>query len=112
MNSNSLLKGTLSPIILKLLAEQGQMYGYQLIQSIRERSGGHLHIKEGALYPALHKLEQQGFLEVEHRQVSGRVRKYYRLGAKGRRATEDKLSELKTFVTAVQSILEPKTKLS
>ncbi len=62
MKDNSLLRGTLSTLILKLLADNGQMYGYEIIRKIKEASAEQMQITEGALYPALHKLEQSGLL--------------------------------------------------
>ncbi len=85
------------------------MYGYEIIQKIKEASADQMKITEGALYPALHKLEQNGLLMAEHRPVSGRVRKYYSLSAKGKSATEDKLAQLKEFLSSVQMIITPKT---
>lgn len=108
MKDNSLLKGTLSTLVLKLLADNGQMYGYEIIQKIREASDDQMKITEGALYPALHKLEQNGLLVAEHRPVSGRVRKYYSLSAKGKVATEDKLQQLQDFLRSVQMVIQPK----
>lgn len=108
MKDNSLLKGALSTLILKLLADNGQMYGYEIIRKIKEASDDQMKITEGALYPALHKLEANGLLQVEHRPVSGRVRKYYRLSAKGKLAAGDKLKQLQDFLNSVQSILQPK----
>ncbi len=107
MKDNSLLKGTLSILILKLLADNGQMYGYEVIQKIKEVSTNQLKITEGALYPALHKLEQDGLLKTEHRKVSGRIRKYYSLNAKGKQASEDKLQQLRSFLSSVQMIVNP-----
>ena len=109
MKDNSLLKGTLSTLILKLLADNGQMYGYEIIQKIKEASEDQMNITEGALYPALHKLEQNGLLDSEHRPVSGRMRKYYSLSPKGKRAAEDKLQQLRDFLASVQTIIQPKT---
>ena len=108
MKDNSLLKGALSTLILKLLADNGQMYGYEIIQKIKEASADQMKITEGALYPALHKLEQNGLLVAEHRPVSGRVRKYYSLSAKGKVATEDKLQQLQDFLRSVQMVIQPK----
>lgn len=109
MKDNSLLKGALSTLILKLLGDNGQMYGYEIIQKIKESSADKMTITEGALYPALHKLEQNGLLETEHRQVSGRIRKYYRLSTKGQRASKDKLAQLQEFLASVQLIIQPKS---
>lgn len=108
MKPSNLLKGTLSTLILKLLADNGQMYGYEIIQRIKESSEGKMNITEGALYPALHKLEAEGLLKTERRSVGGRVRKYYALSAKGQRASQSMLEQLQDFLGSVQSILQPK----
>lgn len=104
---NPLLKGSLNTLILKLLADNGQMYGYEIIRRIRESSLGEMEITEGALYPALHKLETEGLLNTERRQVSGRTRKYYSLSAKGRRASQDSLQQLRQFITSLENVLNP-----
>ncbi len=56
MNTTELLKGTLSTIILKMLADNGKMYGYEITQKVKELSDNKILVKEGSLYPALHKL--------------------------------------------------------
>ncbi len=60
--NSEFLRGTLKTIILKMLAEQGRMYGYEITQSVKERTEGELVLTFGALYPVLHKLEQDGML--------------------------------------------------
>jgi PadR family transcriptional regulator PadR len=57
MHSSELLKGTLQTIILKVLKDEGKMYGYEITQKVKELSEGRIQLTEGALYPALHKLE-------------------------------------------------------
>ena len=57
-----LLKGSTDTLTLALLAGK-QMYGYQLVREMEQRSGGYFHLKEGTLYPALHRLERDGLLE-------------------------------------------------
>lgn len=107
MKNTALIRGTLTTLILKMLADNGQMYGYEIIQRIKESSQGKMNITEGALYPALHKLESEGLLNTERRSVSGRVRKYYSLSPKGKRATQSMLDQLQDFLASVQSILQP-----
>ena len=77
MYSKELLKGTLSAIILKLLADNGKMYGYQITQTVKELSDSMILIKEGSLYPALHKLQKEGIVDVENVNIGKRVRRYY-----------------------------------
>jgi len=107
MLNNSFLKGTLQTLILRLLADRGQMYGYQIIKELKTNSDNLLHIKEAALYPALHKLEAHGFLAVEQRMISGRLRKYYHLSEKGKTAASEQGQQLSAFVKAVQQLLKP-----
>jgi len=109
MYSNELLKGTLKTIILKLLSENGRMYGYEITQRVRELSGEEIRLTEGALYPMLHKLEAEGLLSTEKVNYGKRVRKYYTLTSQGNISTHAKLEEFNNFVKTMQLILKPKT---
>jgi len=74
------------PLILSIL-EEGESYGYAIIQRVRELSGGALEWTDGMLYPVLHRLEGQGHIESRWRTAeSGRKRKYYVLRGHGRKA--------------------------
>ncbi len=108
MAKNSLYRGSLSTIILKLLDEHGEMYGYEITQHVKTMTEGKLTITEGALYPALHKLESQGWLEVTYKEVNNRQRKYYSLTPNGQKETANKLAELQSFIQQMQLILNPK----
>ena len=79
MYSKELLKGTLTAIILNLLAENGKMYGYEIFQKVKELSNEKILLKDGSLYPALQKLTKDGLLSVEEQLIGKRVRKYYYL---------------------------------
>jgi len=105
MNKNHLYKGTLTSVILQLLSEQGRMYGYELSKRAKELTNGDLDITEGALYPALHKLEAQGFLITERETIGNRMRKYYRLTESGGKEAEDRISELAEYVKNSQILL-------
>lgn len=107
MSNSNLYKGSLSTIILKLLTENGKMYGYEITQRVKDLSQGKLNITEGALYPALHKLEAEGLLEVEMQKVDNRLRKYYKLTEKGNRETVQKIVELETFLKTLRAIMNP-----
>lgn len=108
MKNSQLYKGSLNTIILKLLASQGKMYGYEITQRVKELTQGELQITEGALYPALHKLEAEGLLEVEVEKVDGRLRKYYKLTEKGTTETVNLLAELEEFVKNMGQIVNLK----
>lgn len=112
MYSKELLKGTLSTIILKLLAERGKMYGYEIAQQVKELSQEKILIKEGSLYPALHKLKADGLVQTESEMVENRVRKYYSLTQKGNATSREKVSELFDFIETLKIILNPNPSVS
>lgn len=104
---NELFKGTLSTVILKLLEDNGDMYGYQITQKVTELSDGEINVKEGSLYPALHRLENERFISSYFEKIGGRKRKYYRLTQKGEEVTITKVSEFAQFVSVINKILIP-----
>lgn len=108
MKSSQLYKGSLTTIIMKLLEENGRMYGYEITQKAKDITHGELKITEGALYPALHKMEAEGILEVEVENVDNRLRKYYKLTEKGTNETVNKLAELEEFIRNMQTLVQPK----
>jgi DNA-binding PadR family transcriptional regulator len=108
MSNSRLYKGSLTTIILKLLSERDKMYGYEITQKVKALTNGELAITEGALYPALHKLEADGILEVEVMRVDNRLRKYYRLTEKGETETVNKLEELEAYIKNMQVLFSPK----
>ena len=108
MGNQKLYKGSLQTIILKLLAENDKMYGYEITQKVKELTKGELQITEGALYPALHKLEGEGLLVVEVLKVGNRLRKYYKLTENGTKETVNKLAEMQEFLKTMQQLVNPK----
>ncbi len=102
-----LLKGTVRLLVLRLLQRE-PMYGYQMLQYLRDRSEGYFQIGEGALYPLLHELEEAGFLKAEWQEVADRPqrRRYYHLTAKGRRELARRTEEWRGFAEAVNLVLE------
>jgi PadR family transcriptional regulator PadR len=111
MGNQKLYKGSLQTIILKLLEEKDKMYGYEITQKVKELTKGELTITEGALYPALHKLEAEGLLDVEVAKVDNRLRKYYKLTENGTKETVSKLAEMEDFLRTMQTIVNPKFSL-
>ena len=107
MANSKLYKGSLTTIILKLLNESDKMYGYEITLKVKEITKGELKITEGALYPALHKLEADGLLEVEVQKVDNRLRKYYKLTEKGNTETVNKLNELQEYIKTMQILVNP-----
>ncbi|MBO9591372.1 MAG: helix-turn-helix transcriptional regulator [Niabella sp.] len=108
VNKSNLYKGCLEPILLKLLKENGRMYGYEMTQKVKALTAGELKITEGALYPLLHRLEAEGILEVEMENLGNRVRKYYSLTASGKKEQARSMIELEAFKNTLQLIFNPK----
>ncbi len=106
--NNELFKGTLQTIILNLLSENERMYGYEITQKVKSITQGELLLKEGALYPALHKLEAEGLLETTTEVVENRLRKYYSLSKDGEKEVVNKLREAKDFIAQLQLLLNLK----
>lgn len=105
MYSKELLKGTLEVIVLKLLSEHGKMYGYELSQKVKEETEGKIHLKDGSLYPALHKLTKDGILTFEEVNIGKRVRKYYKLTLKGEEQKETLLNEMRDFIKTIEKVI-------
>ena len=94
-----------SMMLLKLL-QNSDMYGYQMIKNLEEKSENIFLLKEGTLYPILHALEKDGAIEsYEQQSDTGRVRKYYRITKKGCKLLDQKLNEWNVYQKAVNSIM-------
>lgn len=83
------------------------MYGYEMTKAVKERSNNKMQITEAALYPALHKLVDDGLLQTSSEVVDGRMRKYYSLTQKGKKETDGKIEALKNALESLQHILNP-----
>ena len=112
MISSELLKGTLKTIVLKLLKENGRMYGYDITRKVEDLTEGKMNLTYGALYPVLYKLERDGILITESENFNNRIRIYYSLTPKGDSVVAEKLRELNEFIESLQRIVEPKTGFS
>ncbi len=108
MYSKELTKGTLLPIILKLLSQSEKMYGYEITQKVKELTRGKIDISEGALYPILHKLEADGILDTEKVYIGKRVRKYYTVTGSGKKAVQEVTDELNDFIATLSLIFNEK----
>ncbi len=106
MHSPELLKGTLQTIVLKVLKDHGKMYGYEITQRVKELSDGYILLTEGALYPALHKLEADGLLETEVVNIGKRIRKYYMLTSPGKIQAKERVAEFVDFIQTMGSVLQ------
>lgn len=108
MYSKELTKGTLQPIVLKLLSKYDSMYGYEITQKVKDITKDKIDISEGALYPILHKLEREGVLETEKVFIGKRVRKYYKITSPGKKVVAKKTNEVNDFIETLSLIFNPK----
>ena len=109
MIARELLKGLLKSIILKLLAENGRMYGYEITQKVEELTGGRIKLTYGALYPILHKLEVDEAVVTESENFNNRTRIYYKLTPKGAGFASEKIKEMEEFIEVITLLLKPNT---
>jgi PadR family transcriptional regulator PadR len=105
--SLDLLQGTLDLLVLRTLA-WGPMHGYAVARSIKDRSNNIFLVEEGALYPALHRLERKGWVESEWGvSENNRKAKFYQLTVRGRAALRSELAEWNRYTKAVANVLQP-----
>lgn len=92
-------------LLLSLLSRK-DMYGYEMIETLRARSNRVFDLKAGTLYPLLHTLEAQGLVTSRDGEAGGRVRRYYSITPSGRGALEKKTAAWNTYAQAVRGVLE------
>jgi PadR family transcriptional regulator, regulatory protein PadR len=112
MISSELIKGSLRTIVLKVLKENGRMYGYDITRKVEELTEGKIKLTFGALYPVLHKLENEGVLITESENFNNRIRIYYKLTPKGESVVLEKIKELDEFIESLQKIIQLKPGLN
>jgi PadR family transcriptional regulator, regulatory protein PadR len=106
-NRIELLQGTLDMLILQTL-QWGPQHGYGISQSIRGRSGEVLQVETGSLYPALHRLEKQGWVASQWKQTESNQRaKFYRLTAAGKKQLLSEQARWAQIVNAIAGIMSP-----
>jgi transcriptional regulator len=100
------LQGTLELLVLKTLASTGSLHGYGIVLHIQRASDELLRVEEGSLYPALHRMEQNGWIASEWALTETRRKaKYYKLTASGRRQLEKAEESFDQLVKGVRSVL-------
>ena len=100
----SLLTGSSTLLVLKLLSEK-DMYGYEMIDTLRKRSQNVFEFKAGTLYPLLHGLEEKGVLKVYEQEHLGKTRKYYSITKEGRKLLKEKTQEWEVYSGAIANVL-------
>lgn len=98
-------KGSTEILLLALLADE-PMYGYQISQELAKRSGGYFDMKEGLLYPTLHRMQKDGLLTSEWRKAgAARRRKYYAITATGHEQLQSQSDEWQVFMQKLQEMI-------
>jgi PadR family transcriptional regulator PadR len=104
-NRVELLQGTLDMLILRTL-QWGPAHGYGIVQALRTQSGEALQVETGSLYPALHRLERQGWVRSKWKQSEANQRaRYYRITATGKKQLAQDLSRWEQMVAVMGGIL-------
>jgi PadR family transcriptional regulator PadR len=107
MIEKALVAASSKPIILSILL-RGEDYGYQIIQKVKDISGGSLEWSDKMLYPVLHRMEKEGFLVSRWKMSEGgRLRRYYRITEKGRRELESERRQWQSVTKALARLWEP-----
>jgi transcriptional regulator len=106
MADKTLMQGTLDMLVLQTLT-RGAMHGYAIVEFIQQSSDDVLRVEEGALYPALHRLELRGMLASEWGvSENNRRAKYYRLTARGRKQLVDETASWNRLSGAVARVMQ------
>lgn len=100
----TLVSGSVTMLLLKLLSRK-DMYGYEMIATLRERSNNVFELKAGSLYPLLHSMEEKGLVSSYEQEVLGKVRKYYSLTKEGKKVLKQKEEEWKEYTQAVADVM-------
>ena len=100
----TLVSGSMAMLILRLLSEK-DMYGYEMIDTLRKRSQNVFELKAGTLYPLLLGLDDKQFLVSYEKEVLGKVRKYYQITKDGKRHLEEKKTQWKEYAGAVTRVM-------
>lgn len=100
----TLVSGSVTMLLLKLLSKK-DMYGYEMITTLRERSNNVFELKAGSLYPLLHSMEEKNLVASYEQEVLGKVRKYYSLTNEGKKALKHKEEEWKEYTQAVADVM-------
>src|SRR5262249_25494877 len=102
---DSLFSGSAVEMLILEVIGRGPTYGYEIAQTVAEQSKGYFELKEGSLYPALHRLERRKLLRAFWREADGRRRKYYELTSAGRSELAARKRSWQSFAAGVSGVL-------
>ncbi len=104
--SKEIMKGSAEFIVISILHELGEAYGYQMIKAIKETSSDIFKLQESTLYPLLYRLEEKGVIASEiKRAKNGKDRRYYYLSAKGKKLFREKNEEIELYLKGMKKFL-------
>jgi transcriptional regulator len=105
-SKNDILQGTLTLLVLKTLASQGRMHGYAITNHVQRVSNDLLRVEEGSLYPALHRMEQDGWIRAEWGTTdTGREARFYSLTTKGQKELAREQESWERLTEGVRRVL-------
>ena len=105
LNTDNFKRGTVDLVVLSVLRDK-DMYGYEIVKAIEEKSGGRFQLPLGTLYPVLYRFLENGYLSDRDEIVNKRLRKYYRLEKKGEEFYEAALAEYRKISEGVNMITQ------
>jgi PadR family transcriptional regulator PadR len=102
--NKELLKGSTTMLILEMLKDEN-MYGYQMIKRLKEKSENVFELKEGTLYPILHSLEEENLITSYWDETTAKKRKYYAITEKGKKQLKERKEEWNTFSNGINKVI-------
>ncbi|HKA01417.1 MAG TPA: PadR family transcriptional regulator [Candidatus Solibacter sp.] len=106
MSKSDSLQGSLDLLVLKILSRRGRLHGYAIMSAIRDMSDDVLRVEEGSLYPALHRMEEAGWIRAQWiTKDTGRRARLYEMTAAGRKQLAAEESRWQAVTAAVNSVL-------
>ncbi len=102
--SRELLKGSTNMLVLSLL-ENEDMYGYEMIRKLTEKSENIFELQEGTLYPILHGLEEKNYITSYWDETGKKKRKYYSITNEGKKHLKEKKEEWRTFSSGINQVV-------
>ncbi|MBE6772765.1 MAG: PadR family transcriptional regulator [Ruminococcaceae bacterium] len=105
LNTDNFKRGTVDLVVLSVLREK-DMYGYEIVKAIEEKSGGRFQLPLGTLYPVLYRFLESGCLSDRDEIVNKRLRKYYHLEQKGEEFYKEALAEYRKISEGVNIIIQ------
>ena len=97
-------KGVLELVVLESVRKK-DMYGYEMIDTLKGKSNNVFELKAGTLYPLLHSMEEKGWLSVYEQEAGGKMRKYYRITRDGKKQYQAKKKEWKAYSEAILQVI-------